>query len=48
MSRALSYMAEPTAIKFTKEGEILIIGHSDGSLLLLDFLISDINQGKGG
>lgn len=43
----LGYLAEPTAMKFTKDGDILIIGYSDGRLLFLDSQISKSHQGKG-
>lgn len=43
----LGYLAQPTAIKFTKDGEILIIGYNDGRVLWLDSIITKAHQGKG-
>ena len=47
MSRTLGFLAEPTAIKFSRDGELLIIGYSDGSLLFFDSVVSKAHQSKG-
>ena len=43
MNRSLGYLANPTAVKFSRDGEILMIGYSDGFLICLDCQIT-----KGG
>ena len=43
MSRSLGYLAKRTALKFNRDGDILIIGYSDGFLIFLDSQIT-----KGG
>jgi hypothetical protein len=47
LNRMLGYLADPTVLKFTKDGDILIVGYSDGRLLFLDSQISKSHQGKG-
>lgn len=47
MNKTLGYTsAYPTAIKFNKDGEFLIVGYSDGLLIFLDSKISKSIQGK--
>lgn len=45
-SKILGYVAYPTAVKFNKDGDILVIGFSDGLVIFLDSKIIKSNQGK--
>lgn len=45
-NKFLGYSSYPTAIKFSRDGEYLIIGYSDGLLIFLDSKISKSLQGK--
>jgi len=45
-SKYLGYTSIPTAMKFTKDGDYLIIGFSDGLLIFLDSKITKSIQGK--
>lgn len=45
-SKMLGYIAFPTAMKFNKDGDILVIGFSDGLVIFLDSKIIKSNQGK--
>ncbi len=42
----MGYSSIPTAIKFSKDGDYLIIGFNDGLLIFLDSKISKSLQGK--
>lgn len=45
-SKYLGYTSIPTAMKFTKDGDFIIIGFGDGLLILLDSKIGKSLQGK--
>jgi WD40 repeat protein len=45
-SKVLGYIAHPTAVKFNKDGDIIVIGFSDGLVIFLDSKIIKSNQGK--
>ncbi len=45
-SKYLGYTSIPTSMKFTKDGDFLILGFSDGLLIFLDSKITKSLPGK--
>lgn len=45
-SKTLGYVAHPTCAKFNRDGDIIVVGFSDGLLIFLDTKIIKSNQGK--
>ncbi len=45
-NKYLGYSSIPTALKFSKDGDYLIVGFNDGLLIFLDSKISKSLQGK--
>mgnify|MGYP000848290117 FL=1 len=45
-SKVLGYVAHPTCAKFNRDGDIIVVGFSDGLVIFLDSKIIKSNQGK--